>query len=532
MRSPDLPPDVHLKDIVSGAITTFQQSEPDAKTGKMAQGPSVPGIFTPDGWKVVKARMDRLVAARQHDEDGWVLGSGHTRVQIKPEEVRTAYFRQVHQRPGSDFLVAISVKEPTNIGEVRSQLKALMSEKPLDAIWRNTNRYLVFSDESLLGGAIAKQKEGLGERIAEAKQKLMGDDDAAPGPAASAKPSGGEPKSPEDVKHEFSSFLSFGLNEPSGLKTYGQILSEISAVVGEQGSPDPKAFAEAITKQKTGLQNLIANFNERGWESGFLAKILMPPLRGAEVAVNGATGESASRKWCDGIVVVYDQLFGGKYPFSGSPGAHEAKSADLDKFFAPKGGALWQYFNDTLQNDIDHTPRTTLFHLKEQAAVKYKPNLLAFLKRAQELTDLLYPADSSKLGIVASMRIRPSPPYARIIFESGGKRISFINSTESWDDIPWPAHGALFRLMQKSTTDGRSIEGSVGYADGEWALFQLLERGKLTPMSDRDEYLAGAWSDGNGSTIHADVKPPGLLRAFRGLDVPRGVVGGASGCGR
>jgi type VI secretion system protein ImpL len=532
MRNPDLPADVRLIDIVGGAVTTFQPKEADPRTGKPAQGPTVAGIFTPAGWKVVKARMERLVADRQHDENGWVLGSGRKRVQIDPDLVRTTYFRR-YIEAWKDFLVALSVQEPSDIGEVRSLLKSLMTDKSLDAIWRNTNKYLVFSDDSLLGAALAKEKAGLGQRLSDAKKKLMGDDDApAPGQAAPAKAAGAEPTTPEDVKREFASFLSFGLTEPSGLKTYGQILAEISAAVGEQGSPDPKAFSEAIKKQKTLLQNLIANYNDRGWESQFLGRILTPPLRGAEVAVSGATGESANRKWCDGIVVVYDQLFGGKYPFTSSPGAHEAKSADLDKFFAPKGGALWQYFNETLQTDIDHTPNTTVFHLKDQAGVKYKPNLLAFLKRAQELTDLLYGRDPSKLGVAAAMRIRPSPPYARIIFESGGKRISFINATERWEDISWPSRGALFRLMQKSSADGRSIEGQIGYADGEWALFQLLERGKLTPMSEGDEYLAGAWPDGIGATIHADVKPVGLLRTFRGLDVPRGVVSGAAGCGR
>jgi type VI secretion system protein ImpL len=530
MRSPDLPADVRLIDIVGGAVTTFQPEKVDARTGKPPQGPTVPGIFTPAGWKVVKARMERLVADRQHDENGWVLGSGRKRVQIDPDLVRTTYFRR-YIDAWKDFLVALSVKEPTDIGEVRSLLKSLMSDKSLDSIWRNTNKYLVFSDDSLLGGMIKKQGAGLGDKIASLKKKITGDDDAPAG-GAPAKPVNTEPTGPEDVKKEFASFLGFGMTEPSGLKTYGQILAETSAAVGEQGSPDPKAFSETIRKQKTLLQNLISNYNDRGWESQFLGRILTPPLRGAEVAVNGATGDSANKKWCDGIVVVYDQLFAGKYPFTNSAGAHEAKSADLDKFFAPKGGALWQYFNDSLQADIDHTPNTTLFHLKDQAGVKYKPNLLAFLKRAQELTDLLYGRDPTKLGIAAAMRIRPSPPYARIIFESAGKRISFINATERWEDISWPARGALFRLMQKSAADGRSIEGQLGYADGEWALFQLLERGKLTPMSDRDEYLAGSWSDGIGSTIHADVKPVGLLRTFRGLEVPRGVVSGASGCGR
>src|SRR3569623_1529518 len=52
MRDPNMPRDVRLIDIASGAITVFQTS-----SDKKSQ-PSVPGAFTPAGWDVAKARHD------------------------------------------------------------------------------------------------------------------------------------------------------------------------------------------------------------------------------------------------------------------------------------------------------------------------------------------------------------------------------------------------------------------------------------------------------------------------------------------
>ena len=327
---------------------------------------------------------------------------------------------------------------------------------------------------------------------------------------------------------EFGSLLGFGLTKPTGLDTYGaESSARLSGAVGEEGSPDPRAFATTVKAQHVRLVNLMQSYNENGWEAGLLEKILMPPLRGAEVAVTGATGESANRKWCDSIVVVYDQLLAGKYPFVSGKGARDARVGDVDKFFAPKTGTLWQYFGETLQADIDHPAGTTVFHVKDQPSVKYKPTLTAFLKRAQEVTDLLYSKDPAKLGIALAIRIRPSAPYTKILFEGGGRKVTYFNTKERWDDLTWPGRGALFRYYQKTG------EGELGYPDGEWALFRLIEDGKLTTASDGEEYLTGAWTPPLGEgLIRADLKPAGLLRAFRGLDVPRSIVNGASGCGR
>jgi type VI secretion system protein ImpL len=529
LRDPNMPRDIRLIDIVAGAVTVFQ-------TGANRQsGPSVPGAFTPAGWQIVKERIKRLTTDHEHDENAWVLAAPRKREGADAAALQAAYFRR-YVDSWKTFLLSLSVKEPANIDEVRALLKAFLMDRPLDAIWRNASKSLVFKDESPLGGLLNKGKASLGKRLGDAKKTLMGeaggadaagDDAAAAKGAGGGKPRGEEPTSPEDVGREFGAFLNFGMTKPTGLEAYGQILAELSGAVGEQGAPEPKAFQAAIKAQRIKLSNLITNYNENGWEAGLLEKILMPPLRGAEVAVNGATGDSASRKWCESIVVVYDQLLAGKYPFVRGKGVREAHVDDVQKFFQPKTGTLWQYFTESLAADIEHPAGTTLFTVKDQPSVKLKPTLPGFLKRAQEVTDLMFAKDPAKLGLTVSIRIRPSAPYTKIVFESGGKKITYFNAKERWEEIPWPSRGALFHYYFPKG------EGELGYTDGEWALFHLLEDGKLTTSSEGEEYLAGTWSPPLGEgVVHADVKPAALLRAFRGLEMPRSIVAGAAGCGR
>ncbi|HEY4185055.1 MAG TPA: type VI secretion system membrane subunit TssM [Polyangia bacterium] len=511
VRDPNMPRDVRLIDIVAGAITVFQNG------GDRKNGPSVPGAFTPAGWKVAKGRIKRLTESREHDENSWVLGASRSKVNgVDPTALQAAYFRR-YVDAWKAFLLNLSVKEPNNIEDVRHLLKAFMMDKPLESIWRNASKDLIFKDESLTDSLIGAAKGAV-------KKKTGHDVDEATG--GGGKQRGEEPTSPEDVGAEFDAFLSFGLTKPTGLDAYGQILAELAGAVGDQGAPEPAAFQATVKAQRVKLANLIANYNANGWEAGLLEKILMPPLRGSEVAVSGATGDSANRKWCDSIVVVYDQLLAGKYPFTSAKNQHDVHVGDVDKFFQPKSGTLWQYYAETLQGDFDHPAGTTLFHPKDHASVKYKPALPTFLKHAQELTDLLYAKDPGKLGVNVSIRIRSSAPYTKIVFEMGGKKVSYINTKERWEDLSWPARGALFHFYQKSG------EGDLGYPDGEWALFRLLENGKLTTSSEGEDYLAGTWSPPLGEgVIRADVRPSALLRAFRGLEIPRSIVSGASGCG-
>jgi type VI secretion system protein ImpL len=437
--------------------------------------------------------------------------------------LKSGYFR-AYIEAWRSFVLSLSVREPAGISDARQLMKTLITDKPLEAVWRNLGKQLIFKDQSKLADLANKATGG---KLNEAEKKVDSYDDADAGlaPGRRSKPRAEEPTSPEDVGNEFAALLAFGLTAPTGLQTYGQILSTVSEAMGESGNPDSKTFPPVLNAQKAKLATLIAEYNENGWEGQLLGKILTPPLRGAETAVEGATGDSVNRRWCDGIVVVFDQTLAGRYPFT--RGQREARVADIEKFFQPKTGALWQYYTEALQADVEHPAGTTVFHFKDQTSVKYKPPLLNFLKRAQELTDLLYAKDPGKLSVAAAIRLHPSAPYSKIIFESGGRKVTYFNTKERWDDLVWPSRGALLRLYQKANQGD-----DLGYPDGEWALFHLIEDGKPTVASEGgEEYLMASWPTPlRDATVRADFKPANVLRAFRAIEVPHSVVNGTGGC--
>jgi type VI secretion system protein ImpL len=522
LQDPSLPRDLRLVDVVGGAVTVLQNGD-----DKKATASVVSGAFTPAGWKVVKERIAKLTEDHEHDENAWVLGTARKRQVADAATLKAGYFRR-YIDAWKSFLLSLNLKEPVNIDEARSMVKLLLTEKPLDSIWRNVGKEVQFKDQSLLGGALDKAKAQAGA-AANAAENALGQGDDADDGLRRTKTRNGEPTKPEDVGNEFAALLAFGNTKPTGLDAYGEILAAVQGALGEQGTPDPKAFPQVMSAQRVKLAKLIASYNENGWEGQLLGKILEPPLRGAEVAVEGATGDSVNRRWCDSIVVVFDQTLASKYPFAGGKPNKEARVADVDKFFMPKTGALWQYYTEALAGDVEHPAGTTVFHFKDQTSVKYKPTILTFLTHAQQLTDLLYAKDPTKSGVAGAIRLHPSAPYTKIIFESGGHKVTYFNTKERWDDLIWPSHGALLRLYQKT---GESDE--LGYPDGEWALFHLLESGKATTGSEGGEdFVSATWATPlRDATVHADFKPGGLLKAFRAIDVPRSVVGGGGGCAK
>jgi type VI protein secretion system component VasK len=413
------------------------------------------------------------------------------------------------------------MKEPNSVDATRSLLKTLVLEHPLDTIWRNANRYLVIKDDSLIGKVKSAGEGGLRQRLA----KLGGVGQAANDEASKRLRRDDEPLGPDSVESEFASFLAFGIKKPSGLDSYSGMLAELQAALGESGTPDTKAVSAVLRTQRAKLGTLISSYNENGWEAAMLERILMPPLRGSEGAVVGATGELANRKWCESIVVVYDQLLAEHYPFATGKAVRDARLADVEKFFMPKTGTLWQYFNDSLANDIDHPAGTTLYRLKEGAGVAYKPALFAFLKKAEEITQLLF-RDPTKLSVPYAIRIHPTEGYSKIQYVSGGRTVTYINTKERWEDVMWPARGAGFTLYDQH---GHADNGNQNV---DWGLFHLLDDAKIERASDTEDFLKATWPTplGDGQ-LRADFKPTTLWKPFRGFDMPRVIVNGARGCG-
>jgi type VI secretion system protein ImpL len=510
VNDPSMPRDLKAIDLLGSSVTLFAPQQ-----GKNKKEIAVRGAFTPAGYVAVKKRLVQLEKAQDDDENSWILGKERKARDARAiAKIKAEYFVQ-YISVWKRFLLSLAMKEPDSLDEARSIIKRLTAEKPFESAWKNISENLTIKEEpgladkaiDFLKGKAAKKK-GL-QKLAKKRDAEDEEDNREEGV--------------KQIDEAFEGLMRFGSVKPTGFEQYGQILTELAGAMGEQGMPDAKSFQNAVRSQRTKLSNLLASYDDQGWEQGMLEKILMPPLRGAEVAVVGATSDSANRKWCETVFVAFDQLLAGKYPFAGGKSNGEAKLADIEKFFQPATGTLWQYFNDSLANDIERVG--TLFRMKDGAGVTYRDEFLKFLSHAAELTAGLFARDQLKISMTVGVHIRPSAQYSKIILDLGTKKVTGLNSVDRWDEFLWPVRRANLRLFVKND----EVDALGPRDDGEWALFKLLGQG--TNPSKNGDYLSLTYPTSNGQNrIVIDFKPENIRELFQKFWLPRGITAGGGSC--
>jgi type VI secretion system protein ImpL len=512
INDPSMPRDLKAIDLLGSAVVLFSPPQQTKNKKEIA----VRGAFTPAGYQAVKKRLGQLEKAQDDDENSWILGKERKAKDARAiAKIKADYFGQ-YIAAWKRFLLTMSMREPASLDEARALIKRLNSDKPFESTWKNINENLILKDESLADKALgmlqgAATKAAAKKGIKDPRGKKDDDEEDNRDPGA------------KQVETAFEGLLRFGSVKPTGFEQYGQILTELAGAMGDQGMPEGKAFQTAIRTQRTNLSNLIARYDDQGWEQGMLEKILMPPLRGAEVAVVGASSDSANRKWCETVVVSFDQLLAGRYPFGSGKTLGEAKVADIEKFFQPGAGTLWQYYNDSLASDIEKVG--TLFRAKEGAAVHYREEFFKFLTHAAELTNQLFAKDPAKIAMPIGIHIRPSAQYSKIIFDLGTKKITGLNAVDRWDEFVWPVRRATFRLFVKSD----EVETIGPRDEGEWALFYLVGAG-VNPSKSGD-YVTVTYTPANGQNkVLVDFKPENIREIFQKFALPRGITAGGGSC--
>ncbi len=509
VNDPGMPRDLKAIDLLGSAVVFFTPPQ----EGKAKKEAAVRGAFTPAGYIAVKKRLAQLQKDQDDDEGAWILGKERKAKDARAiAKIKADYFVQ-YINAWKRFLLTLAMHEPASLDESRALFKKLNADKPFEAIWKNVSENLTLKDEASLAD------RALGMMRDKAAEKGIND----PRPAKPETSDDDRDPGAKQVATAFEGLLRFGSVKPTGFEQYGQILTEVAAAMGDQGMPDGKAFQNAIKTQRTNLSNLIARYNDQGWEQGMLEKILMPPLRGGEVAIVGASADSANRKWCETVFVAFDQLLAGKYPFATVRTSGEAKIADIEKFFQPATGTLWQYFNDSLAADIERVG--SIFRMKDGAAVHYRDDFLKFLSHAQDLTTRLFAREPSKVGMPVAVHIRPSTQYSKIILDLGVKRITGLNAVDRWDEFVWPVRRANIRLFVRSD----EVESFGPRDESEWALFYLL--GQAANPSKNGDYVSLTFSPANGQNkIQIDFKPENIREIFQKFALPRSATTSGGSC--
>ena len=467
----------------------------------------VPGAFTRRGYEgLVKDRLENVGRLLEP----WVSGAEATdngAAQAKEvEAIRTLYFRRYIEE-WRQFLESITVGEIAGSAQALATLQDLTRGEPPPL--RRLFREVRFNTQ--LGGAaaaVAKLGEGVLDRV---RKSLGAGGEEAAATVAQAAGDREEPAlGPADVERAFKGFVEFGAapelppalaaasavaggGSGSGarslpLDVYEEQLAFLrDALQTARETSDAAPLLARVQAARTRVRSLLDS-EDIGWRPR-LESLLWPPLEAASRSSAREAAGSASLKWCSSVALPFRRNIGSRYPFrsEGEP----ASLADVAEFFRPNTGLLWGFYNEALRQDIQRAGDGFRFARSLGGVSGFRSEVLTFLKKAQEISNVLFPAGSPAPSVQLSVRIRPTPRVSVVWFEVDGQRFDYRNGPEEWHPVTWPGQGkSSGALLRVRTVDGAE---ETLREDGEWGFLRLLEAGAATSEASGRDFSA-SWT--------------------------------------
>jgi type VI secretion system protein ImpL len=482
------------------------------------QGAGVPirGAFTRRGYEeVLKARLENPAAVLEP----WVLASGAAEadaVESKEfERLRSGYYARYIEE-WKRFLDSIAPN--AGVGTLVLLQDLTRGEPPPYA---RVFRAVGFNTR--IGGAAgALQKAGAS--VAQRLRKTLGTAKSNALEATLTVDREEAVLGPVDVEREFAGFVAFGYAgdkaAPTGeaakkslpLDAYQeQIVFIRDAVQTAAEGSDPGPLLSRVASARTTVRALI-DTQDIGWRPT-LDRLLWPPIEAASAKSAREAATGASMQWCSSVALPWRRNLGARYPFN--PGGHDAALADVAEFFRPGGGLVWGFYNEALKSEVQRSGDGYKFVRQLGGASGFVPELLVFLSKAQDVTNVLFPAGATEPAVPFSVRIRPTPRVSSVIFDVDGQRFEYFNGPEEWRKMTWPAQGkAPGALLRVRIAGGRE---ETLQQDGEWGLFRLIESGQLSGAPGMRDFAVSFPFPSLGVSIVVDFRPARSEAPFFGI---------------
>lgn len=476
----------------------------------------VRGGFTRAGYdEVLKARLEDPAGALE----SWVLAVEGRDAEAQKlrelEDLRGLYFSR-YIEAWKRFLDSVEVASSS--AQALSLLQDLTRGEPPPY----ARLFRAVAHNTRIAGALARAGEGVVDRL----RKSLGATPAGQAAVAAGGERLGRGPGPLEVERAFAGLVAFGVapeavaagagGAPPAQKNLPldvwqeQIVFVRDALQTAAEGSDPGPLLGKVQAARTRIRSLIDS-QEIGWRPQ-LERLLWPPLEAASSSSAREAAAGATQKWCAQVVAPFRRTLAGRYPFQRE--GDDAALADLAEFFKPGGGLLWGFYGETLRSEIQRAGDGFKFTRQLGGQSGFRHDLLAFLQKAQEISSALFPASAAEPSVPFSVRIRPTPGVAAVIFEVDGQRFDYFNGPEEWRRMTWPAQGkAPGALLRVRAAGGR--EESL-QQEGEWGLFRLLEAGKLKGEPGVRDFAMSFSFASLGVSVVMDFRPARTESPFFG----------------
>ncbi|MFS2200606.1 ImcF-related family protein [Pseudomonas sp. Pseusp3] len=446
---------------------------------------TVSGVFTRQAWEgQVRGAIDAIAEARREEID-WVLSDRPTDLaaELTPDQLRqqlTERYFQDYANAWLDFLNSLRWQPVDSLGEVIDQL-ALMSDvrqSPLIALM-NTLAYQ---------GQAGARGQALADSLVKSAQKLIAQDpvpvieqptlshplDASFGPLLALLGKDAEGKNDERLSlHAF-------------LNRVTQVRLKLQQV---RSATDPQAMIQALAQSVFQGKNvdltdtqayasLLAASLGAEWDS-VGQTLFVQPLEQAWQRVLQPSAAGLNSQWQRAIVSDWHSAFAGRYPFAAT--TNDASLPMLGQMIRADSGRIEQFLQQQLGGVLRKEGSRWVADSRHSQGLRFNPQFLAAINQLSHLADVLY--TDGGMGMSFELQGKPVRDVVQTTFILNGEKHHYFNQKESWQRFSWPgftSHPGT-RLTWTSVVAGERLFGDY---EGTWGLIRLLEKAKVTPLTD------------------------------------------------
>jgi len=462
---------------ISAKVPGYSLSDVPGGDRWLRSSDRVRGAYTRDGWEAFRQEMQAGSGGGETNCAAKLIFQGGGG--FSPSQEMGDWYFEDYRKEWVRFLNGLDVKPFADLTQAQNGLGELSGpDSPLLAVLDEVPKRGLLKDDDQYRNAIDQVNRALYSVLA-----FVGD-------AGSLKneDSGGVfgwiKNKAADVKQEVAG------SAPKWDEYSTQKLGAIHAVVvdmGSAGSAGPAAF--------DGLKGLYGNgespFKELDrWCSSFsilnrsdtgqaLQRLLASPGLRAVSVMKGEAGAYLDQEWGTRVQQQFEAMLARGYPFAVG---QDVLVSDFEAFFKPDGGILWGAYDELLapflsRRDINAPDR-------QGASMPFGPKFMEFLRRSDNITKALFLNGSLNLDFqvepeLYSMSYGNDPKVQKTTFELPGcdPIVSFMGRPTP-KPVHWPGGSGEARV---SIEVGTGSAPSPVTADGEWALFRLLDKADSTP---------------------------------------------------
>lgn len=466
----------------------------------------IPALFTVEAWRnQVKPQVQATVRAMAEEEQ-WVMGDRASGVgRSEPAqialEVQRRYFTD-YKAAWQGALAEIRLRTLAGLREAQQAAQVLsQSDSPLKKLVNKVAEHTRFSaPPSAADKAASAVQKQLQDKVANAATGLFGGQSGAV--VASALPAAdGTARLEREIEAEFTDFHRLAGGE------IDQVLTTLNNVATELGGLQRTiASGMPLSQVPQGLADAISGSSKYPVPLSSIIKTLAS--MGDEKAKGGIKGDMKAAM--GGASAMCKRAIPGKYPFKRDAPLDMGVQDFVGVFKA--GGELDAFFKSRLEPLVDRSG--TPWRLK--AGVTDAPPVSASALRQFQNAEAIrtaFLAGGAAAQVTVDVSVVAADGELTLDYDGTAHKLKAGSTVR----LAWPAKPGAKLLLGSS---------QVASTEGAWALFRLVDKGQVDPVSAGDR-LRLSYSAANGAKVVLDLRTgsaefnPLRLRELNGFACPQ-----------